>query len=972
MALIESDAIKRAKQTLGDKMAEMIVEELEIEDFDFVNMKCCCPFHKEDTPSFIWNKKALSFRCFRGDTKVITRDGVFPIKDLVGKQVQIINGNGEWEQVEFRNYGKQQIWEVHLRRFNSRKVIYATKEHEWIVRRVKEKIETSSLQSGQTLESQWYRFNPDDLEPDRIGMIHGFMYGDGSKLSTCQNGENYYHAVVWNKNKLDFCKTIFDRIDPPAPSQLSTDFQSALGNVYFKTTDNFKSVPDIRTNINYLFGFLIGYFVTDGNCSDDTALFSSTKYDDLCKIKDICTALGIPTYAISSTTRTPESNMGLVKLKRPSTIYTLRMVKSCVPEKLQFGTKKLRTKSPVSNVLGYKVDYVVPTSDIEDVYCTTTSTHSFVLEDFILTGNCFGSCGRSYDLIDVLMTKGDTYVEAVQKMFKAADMPYAFGEHHVKTQRDYRYPKEVECTDKTRVYAYAERRKISKETIDKLDIREDERGNCVFNYYDANDVLTMVKYRPSHPVRHGELKNWCQKDADTTPLLFNMNRINPAQPLLITSGEFDCVSAVEAGWSNAVSIPLGDGNTHWVEECWDWLEQFDSIIICPDTDQSGQKYAKEIVPRLGSWRTKVVELPLTYTTVDGTQHGIKDLNELLFWAGKEAVIDVILHAKDSPVPSVSDISDVEDFDLTQMDGVRIGLKPLDDELSKLFYGTLTILSGMPGSGKSSLIAQMMCNAMDDGQNVFLFSGELANAFAKSWNMFVLAGEHHIKTVETEGGDTFYRVAPDARDAINKHYAGRWFIYKDDQSTDIDSLLRTMEDVVRKYGARFLILDNMMCLDLNATHDDELRLQTETIKKLIAFTKKYMVATLLVAHPRKLQDTTRVGLYDLAGTSNIANLAHRTLAMKRITDDDRENMQYFSKRRQALMGHDVLVSILKDRMRGRSSKEVGLYYDAMTRRFYSNDTEFYHQYAWDRAVRQPMRPYPPDMADADVFGYIKSE
>ena len=113
--------------------------------------------------------------------------------------------------------------------------------------------------------------------------------------------------------------------------------------------------------------------------------------------------------------------------------------------------------------------------------------------------------------------------------------------------------------------------KISPHTIDYADVRQDGEGNAVFNYYDTNDVLTMVKYRPSRKVKKGENKCWCQKGADTTPLLFNMNRINTTVPLLICEGEPDCLSAIEAGFTNAVSVPLGSTNFHWIEENWDFL-----------------------------------------------------------------------------------------------------------------------------------------------------------------------------------------------------------------------------------------------------------------------------------------------------------------------------------------------------------------------------------------------------------------
>ena len=134
-----------------------------------------------------------------------------------------------------------------------------------------------------------------------------------------------------------------------------------------------------------------------------------------------------------------------------------------------------------------------------------------------------------------------TYNQACRKLFELAGLPYSFGELGVKTRRQYQYPKEVVCDDKSQVYEYFNKRKISPSTIDYADVRQDDEGNTVFNYYDTNDVLTMVKYRPSRRINKGENKCWCQKGADTTPLLFNMNRINTTVPLLICEGEPDWI-----------------------------------------------------------------------------------------------------------------------------------------------------------------------------------------------------------------------------------------------------------------------------------------------------------------------------------------------------------------------------------------------------------------------------------------------
>ncbi len=602
-------------------------------------------------------------------------------------------------------------------------------------------------------------------------------------------------------------------------------------------------------------------------------------------------------------------------------------------------------------------------------------TPSFIYNPKTYECHCFG-CQANADFIDAYM-KGHnaTFIEATEKLFETAGIQHSFGEHQVQTRRQYRYPKPVECEDKSKVYKYLKTRKINPETADYLDIRQDDEGNLVFNYYDLNDVLTMVKYRPSRKVKKGENKVWCQRGADTTPLLFNMNRINPLQPLVICCGELDCAALIESGIQNAVSIPLGDGNTHWIEECWDFLEQFNEIILTPDNDQAGNKFVKEVVPRLGSWRCKIASCPEYYEAKDGKRVSIKDINEVLFHYGKEKVVEIIANAADTPVPSVIDLSDVSPTEYEDVDGVTFGLKNLDGELMRLFFGTLTIISGQPGAGKSSLLTQLMCNAIDHGIRSWLFSGELPNGVEKSWFNYIFAGPRNIEDAISRKGNPYKKISSSTIGAINTTYKGQWYIYRDDYDNTLDGLIESMTDAVRKYGVRCLILDNFMCIDTEQT-EEELRSQTITIKRLIEFAKKYQAAVILVCHPRKMDASMNVGIYDIAGTSNIVNLAHRTIGLRRITDEERENSGRFSERRQRLLKYDVIATIIKDRMFGRQNIDEGLYYDTLSRRFFCDMAEYDRKFSWDsndysnQPLAMPKQLAEERLADEEVYGKIE--
>lgn len=555
----------------------------------------------------------------------------------------------------------------------------------------------------------------------------------------------------------------------------------------------------------------------------------------------------------------------------------------------------------------------------------------------------FGSASYSADIIDALMEKGKTFLEACQFLFEKAGISYSFGEMNVKTRSAYRYPHEEPLNERTHVKEYLGKRGISAAAIDYLDIREDKNGNCVFNFYDTNDVLTLVKYRPSRSIdkTKGEIKTWCQKDADTTPLLFNMNRVSPSKPLIITEGEIDCASVVTAGYINVISVPFGAGNHHWMEENWDWLEQFNEIIVWSDNDEPGEKMRKECIHRLGTWRTKYIQTPEFFEKPNGRRIPLNDINDCLQVGGIEFVLKLISEAKDVPVTSVIDYADIEELDMSKVDGVKTGIKPVDKELVKLYNGTLTILSGRPGSGKTSLIDQIAAMSMDAGDPVFLFSKELPPSLSANWFNTIIAGRRNLRLIEQNDGSSFYVVPYETQKKMQQFYKSKLLIYKDSEPNDAQSVMRSAEECVRKYGAKLVILDNLMMLDLKADTESMNLAQTKLVNDLINFASRFSVAVVLIAHPKKTQDmTSDVSMYDISGSSNIINLAIRSIGLRRVSKREKEDA------RSEWGKFDVVLTIIKDRLFGKQDIQIGLWYDLRSRRFYTDYEEYDKQFAWD--------------------------
>lgn len=604
-------------------------------------------------------------------------------------------------------------------------------------------------------------------------------------------------------------------------------------------------------------------------------------------------------------------------------------------------------------------------------------TPSFIYDKKRMRFHCF-SCQKTVDILDVFMEKGMTYIEACEKLFELAKIPYSFGEKGVRTKAQYRYPKQEQAIVCDQVEHYLGLRGISPETIRQLDIRQDNRGNCVFNYYDTNDVLTMVKYRPSHAIdkQKGEIKNWAQKDADTAPLLYNMNKINVAMPLLITEGEIDCAAAIECGYHNTVSVPFGAGNYTWIEHNWDWLEQFESIIIASDNDEAGQKMRKEVVYRLGSWRCKVVEIPTFYEKEDGKRIQVSDINEMMYWFGKDEVLKAIINAKDQPVASVVDFSDVSEVDLSEIDGIYTGIQEFDQEMMRLFYGTFNIVTGVNGSGKSSWLSQLICQSVDQGKDVWLYSRELPNYMSKNWINYIFAGNRHIKKYVDDRNSVYYKVTPEARQVIDEYYKNHIYIYRDDYENTVEAVKKSMEDSVRKYGSKLLILDNLTAINMNCTDNEKWSKQVDLVNWCIDFAKKFHVVVILVIHPKKIETMRRLTKFDVQGLGSIVDLAHRLISLYRVTPKDKAGERRRDGRgwfREPIK-YDVMCDILKDRMRGRENLSIGLYYDPSSRRFFTNEEEYAHQYKWDNIKYTTPLPKPKQLyePEEEVFGHIGRE
>jgi twinkle protein len=569
-------------------------------------------------------------------------------------------------------------------------------------------------------------------------------------------------------------------------------------------------------------------------------------------------------------------------------------------------------------------------------------------------GNCLKcfATGMSMDYIDFLIRyKGKTFAEAVEELFKEAEVEYNpddfKSDDEVDVYKNFKFAKDEPANDRKIVEEYLKRRRISPQTLDFCNVKQDGSGNIAYQFYDSDGKLIQTKYRVSSPAKNTDTKWHWQVGSSNCALLYGINKVNPSLPLVIVEGLNDRLACVEAGYTNAVSIPGGANDLNWIDFNFNILEKCKEIILWFDDDEPGQKAIRECVKRLGVYRTKTVQNNSTVKEkikeFFGTNNIDKvDANNVLAACGKEYVLNMISNAKMEDNPRVQHLMDVEEVQINDLPKISMGFKAMNKIFSGNFENSLTILTGKSGNGKSSIINTMFVAApLEAGEKVFIYSGEIPNGILLANVLKPLASNRHILEYENKGAPNGYGVTKQASTIIKKFYREEIFNYNDTNEFDTDSksILQAMEYAYKRYGVKNFVVDSLLTIDYSHEYgDDKYEKQKNFVISLKTFTNTYPVRVVLVAHSRKLAPGAKeIGGDDIAGSSDILKCCNRAFSVEILWDDPE--------------GYNTLVRCIKDRETGYSDKEVKLYYDRKSYRVYSDKEELNYKYRWEIAAEK---------------------
>jgi len=382
----------------------------------------------------------------------------------------------------------------------------------------------------------------------------------------------------------------------------------------------------------------------------------------------------------------------------------------------------------------------------------------------------------------------------------------------------------------------------------------------------------------------------------------------------VVEGEFDAMAAYQMLGSKWPVVSIRNGAASAVKDIqkqYEWLDSFDSIVICFDADEPGQRAAQQVAELFGS-KAQLFK----------HREGFKDASDYLqsrqmkefsdqWWSAEVHVPDGIIVGS------------------SLYDEVMKPLSPSDCEypfagVNRLTYGIrkgelVTITAGS-GLGKSQFVREIVWHILNKTEDNLglMFLEESVRKTALSLMSLAANTPLHLpdnSATEQEKKDAFERTLATDRIYLFDHFG----------STSVDNIINRVRYLARGLGCGYIFLDHISIVVSAQASGDERKAIDEIMTKLRMLVQETGIALIVVSHLKRPEskgheEGAATSLAQLRGSGSIAQLSDMVLGLERNgqADDLTER-------------NTTRVRVLKNRFSGTTGPACSLLYNHNTGR-----------------------------------------
>lgn len=405
---------------------------------------------------------------------------------------------------------------------------------------------------------------------------------------------------------------------------------------------------------------------------------------------------------------------------------------------------------------------------------------------------------------------------------------------------------------------------------------EAECNSIIFPYYKGEELVNLVYYYGEK--RHSEFGG--------IKICFGYNDINNDKTYVVLD-EFEKMAFTEAGINNCISLFGQEKDINNITKSLDFLSNMEKelkevkkfVIAMPNTEY-GQHMKLELIRRLGKEKCWLIDI----------KEKDNSWADMLANYGADNFEGFLKNEQPVPVSGIFELDDIEDaFEDLYINGLRkgvsTGFKGLDQYYTVL-PGQWTLLTGIPGHGKSNFLDSLVVNLTTQHDWRFAFFSpenqpiqrHFANILEKKIGKpFNLGYKERINENEKDFG----------KEWLKKHFSV--ILPEEDGNWSLEGILDLAKILVFRKGIKGLIIDPWNEIDHSRkSHQTETEYISECLTKIRHFARNYDVHVWVVAHPTKM-GKDQFGRYivptpyDVAGSAHFRNKADNAISVWRNID-----------------------------------------------------------------------------------------
>lgn len=461
-------------------------------------------------------------------------------------------------------------------------------------------------------------------------------------------------------------------------------------------------------------------------------------------------------------------------------------------------------------------------------------------------------------------------------------------------------------------------RKISLETAKKYGVKSTVSNNNVtshhYPYYNQNEYVGTK-------IRKANKEFTWTGNAKESGLFGEQLFKAGGKFITLVEGECDAMAAYELMGSKwpVVSVKNGaGGGVKDVKNSLEFLESFDSVVICFDNDKAGKDAARMIAKLLTPGKAKLMTLPTDF----------KDPNDMLRQGRHATYVSCFWDSKVYTPSGVLNLSDqlhaYQELRSQKKTSIPYPWFGLNKKLEGLREGELVTLTGGTGLGKSSVtreIEHWLIQHTKDNVGVVALEENWSRT-AEGIMSIEANAKLHLESVKN-------KFTPED---IDKYFekvfmgdnTGRVWIHAHHGVNNLDDIFSKLRYMIIGLDCKWIVVDHLHMLVLSTLENDERKAIDSIMHRLRTLVEETGCGMILVSHLRRIdgnrghENGIETGLSHLRGSQSIAQLSDCVIALERNQQSDDE-----------IEASTTRVRVLKSRYTG----DVGI----ATHLLYDNDT-----------------------------------